>query len=156
MAVFASAIVPNMLAEKRGREQRQFYSSLRDAAVKARSQAITSGKAIIMGFDDSQNMLTLSTENDEGKAGDSIATVPLTSGISALNFELEGNNVSSPDWQLRFYSDGNSDKGGIEVGTTDNSKSLVVGDDGLAKLSDGPIPDTSNDKWPAGDYEHRQ
>ncbi len=150
--------VPNLEAEKKGRDERVFYGRLLDAPSTARQDAIDSGKTVTMAFDDSQNAVTLTEAADDGTDGDTpFVTVPLPKTLHASSFQLSGNDSSSAEWKLHFYPDGKSDGGGIEIGSTGgDSKSLSVAASGLATIATGPIPDTSQDQWQAGDYEHRQ
>ncbi len=83
-------------------------------------------------------------------------TLPLAPGVAFGNFQLSGQASDASGWKLNFYPDGSCDGGAVELSERGVVRSLVVNSKGGASLTDGNIPDTSLDKWPAGNYVQRQ
>ena len=99
------------------------------------------------------NIGTQSLDNSNDKT---VKTLPLTAGVQFGNFQLAGTSSDSGSWKLHFYADGTTDGGGLELVDRGITKSVVVNTKGGASLTDGTLPDTSQDRWVAGDYVHRQ
>ncbi len=99
------------------------------------------------------NVGTNSLDHSNDKA---LKSLPLAPGIQFGNFQLVGQSSDSGSWKLHFYADGSCDGGGVELTESKSTKSLVVNSRGGSQVVDGSIPDTSQDRWTAGDYVHRQ
>ena len=99
------------------------------------------------------NIGTSSLDHSNDKT---LKTVPLIAGLQFGNLQLAGSSSDSGSWKLHFYADGSSDGGGIEISDRSQSKSIVINTHGGVQQTDGTLPDTSQDRWTAGDYVHRQ
>jgi hypothetical protein len=85
-----------------------------------------------------------------------LKTLPLSNGLQFGNFQLAGTSADTGSWKLHFYADGTSEGGGLEISDRTQTKSIVVNTHGGVQQTDGTLPDTSQDRWAAGDYVHRQ
>lgn len=70
-------------------------------------------------------------------------------------FRTEDQDVSSGEWTIRFYPDGRSDGGGLQVSDGGKLTSLSVDREGVVRLLNDRLPRNDEDRWPAGDYERR-
>lgn len=117
----------------------------------------SSGTAVINGRVQSTRTTTNIGTNAADHANDTtVKSVPLIAGIQFGNFQLAGSSSDSGNWKLHFYADGTSDGGGFELVDRRETRSVVINTRGGCQLTDGTLPDTSQDRWAAGDYVHRQ
>ena len=84
------------------------------------------------------------------------ATLPVAPGVQFGNYQLSGNASDSTSWKMAFYPDGSCDSGAVELNDKGIVRTLVVNRKGGAKIVEGSIPDSSQDKWSAGNYVQRQ
>lgn len=153
--VAAALMAPNIISMGEGIEARNFLASLPQLASQARETAVNSSTTTKLTYDDAQKAIVLSTEKD-GEDDTTIKTAPLPKGIEIQDFQLKGDTSNAGDWELRFYSDGQCDSGGLEADNNRRPWSLIVDKYGIAKLQEGTLPSESQTRWSAGDYEHRQ
>jgi len=99
------------------------------------------------------NIGTATTDESNDKT---LRTLPMPVGLQFGNFQLGGSSSDAGAWRLHFFADGTCDGGGVEINDRGYVKSLVVNNHGGSQIVDGTIPDTSQDRWQAGDYVHRQ
>ncbi len=85
-----------------------------------------------------------------------VRTITMPTGMAFGAFQLNGATSDSGSWKVRFFSDGTSDGGAVELNIAGSTKSLVISDRGRVSLEDGNIPDMSNETWPAGTFVQRQ
>ncbi len=117
----------------------------------------TSDTLVINGHVQSARTKTnIGTQSLDHSNDKTVKTLPLTAGVQFGNFQLAGTSSDSGSWKLHFYADGTTDGGGLELVDRGITKSVVVNTKGGASLTDGTLPDTSQDRWVAGDYVHRQ
>jgi prepilin-type N-terminal cleavage/methylation domain-containing protein len=155
LVLFAVAVAPNVLNQQRSGETRAFYSAARRIVSTARETAISTKSPVFLTFDDSQRRLVLSQDDAQTEQKSEIEHVSLPDGINAGAFRVGGVDSNSSDWSIGFYPDGTADAGGLELELGDGQRSLMIAANGSATLSDGEMPDTTADRWPAGSYEQR-
>jgi len=83
-------------------------------------------------------------------------TETLPTNVTTGGFQVAGKDVAESDFQLRFYSDGTCDSGGIALTIGTDSESLNIDNFGRVTLINGPLPDPNSLKWEAGSFEPRQ
>lgn len=83
-------------------------------------------------------------------------TVAVPTSMQLTDFQLAGNTVSQPDFQLHFYRDGTCDGGGIGFTLAKATQSITIDAFGRSKLVDGALPDPTTQLWQAGQFEPRQ
>jgi len=153
--VTAALVAPNIDSMKAGIEARNFLASLPQIATQAREDAISRSATTKLTYDDSQRAIIESQEKD-GEDDTTLHSYSLPKGMEINDFQLNGQSSNAGDWELRFYSDGQSDSGGIEADDRRRPWSLSIDKYGIAKLQEGTLPSESQTRWSAGDYEHRQ
>lgn len=155
LLLLAALAAPNFLQMEEGQRARSSVAALSRLAIQARETAIVHQTTTKLTYDDAGGQIVLKEERqDEDDA--TVASVNLAGGVQARDFRLNGNSSSAGDWELRFYADGKSDEGGVSVDDAGRIWSLTVDKYGIAKLQEGDLPDESQTRWQAGDYEHRQ
>ena len=182
LVVIAALVLPNISANQRTERAQAYLSGLRDAAVQARDHAVTSGRTVVMSYDEGQKEISLAEEaegtsfsmapktSSDRATLDSARTAPdnttstgetvikhltLPDGLTVNGFKLDGKDSTSAEWQLHFYADGGTDSGGLEIDDNGATYSLVVSNKGIARLIRDKFPEASTEKWEAGEYEKR-
>lgn len=157
IVLLVAAVAPNLVAMKRSQVEREFPIALRRIAVEARERAIASGTPLALTFGDQLQVLNLVEPSADGTNDLQLRQLVLTPEIQTGRLEIAGSESNSADWVLRFYPDGTSDGGGVEFTRGGNQTFALVVDaaTGSSRLVDGPLPDTLNQRWQAGEIEHR-
>jgi len=154
LMVTAALVFPNLTSMREGIEARNFLASLPQIASEARETAITKSATTKLTYDDSQKAILISQEKD-GEDDKTLKTISLPKGMAIQDFQLNGDTSNAGEWELRFFSDGQSDTGGIEADDNRRAWSLIIDKYGIGKLQEGALPSESQSRWAAGDYEHR-
>lgn len=156
LMLFASVVVPNLSAQKAGRERRAFLESARRIALDARSEAIERGATVTLRYEEGQKEMKLEREAaEQNEEAEEIRTVALPEDFSLQNFRVGKESVTAGDWQVRFFADGTSDGGAVELDENGDIQSLIVDKRGNATLESGSLPEETDERWPVGDYERR-
>lgn len=151
----AAMISPRVSAMKEGRVVREFKTSIRDLASRARSRAIDSGDLVYLSYDKTSNRLSAVERNSEGTERP-LQQLTSPTRIKPLKFTADKNASQGDNWQVPFFADGTSLGGGIEFEEGDRHFSFVVNPaDGQSRIVEGPMPDLSLDRWPGGTYAKR-
>ncbi len=169
LLIMAALIEPNYARIKEGQNQRAFVSALASEVKRAKVTAISTGRTTTLQYDQGQQQITLnqpSTDTSDpnqfvpltelqNQQTQPIHTVQVPSTVTLGDFKLGQNNTDASDWKINFYLDGRCDAGGVRVDINGASHSLVIDENGNASYVDGPLPDTSNDVWQAGQIVFR-
>ena len=152
LSVLASLVVPNLVRAQEGQQKRDFEASLYRLASYAREKAIQEHKTISLSMSDRSFVV-----NDVTDGGDEneLRTLAMPEGVDTGSFAAEGEDSTSGDWKLRFYSDGSSDGGGVELNNDGRIRSLEIKPNGSMKLVEGSLEENDNEKWMAGEIEKR-
>ena len=97
----------------------------------------------------------IGTESPDASQDKTIKKLTMTSGLQFGNYQLAGTTSDPSSWKLHFYADGTSDGGAVEVLDKGKTQTLVVNVHSGIKMIDGTLPDTTNEKWQAGNYVQR-
>lgn len=151
IALLAAAVAPNLVSLKTGRELRQFRSDLRQLAAQTRESAISTGKELDLSF--GSNRFSVQPADTESTVVPRTLAVPDV--VTTNRFELAGADSSEGEWTLRFYPDGTTDGGGVELREGQNAFALQIKKSGEVLVVDGNLPDTTAEKWQAGEHEQR-
>jgi len=74
-------------------------------------------------------------------------------GINAFRFVADKNASDSDNWTVPFFTDGTSSGGGAEFTSGDEHFTFLINpNDAIGRVITGPIPDLSQEQWPAGTY----
>ena len=155
VALLASAVAPNLSAMKRSRIEREFPIAALRLALTARETAISDGQSCALMFGDQLRVLQMVRADLESGTDTALAEVSLSPEVETGRLDLAGRESNSSDWRLTFYPDGTCDGGGVEFRRGDRSFALVIDPaSGAARIVDGQLPDSSGDRWQAGEIEH--
>ncbi len=153
LMLFAAMVVPNLATQKASRERSEFYQALNRIAGNAREMAVADGRTTRLSLESGGRTLSIFQEDAEGEEIER-QVVDVPEDIQTTSVQADGSDGGS-EWSVKFYPDGTSDGGGIELSDAGRVRSLDVATDGRIQLIEGPLPEKSEDKWPAGDYEKR-
>jgi type II secretory pathway pseudopilin PulG len=152
LAAIASLTVPNLVRAREAREKRDFEANLYRLASYARETAIQDRKTLSLGISDRAFAVY---EETEGEEETELRSLTMPEGVETGSMAAEGEDATSSDWRLRFYADGTSDGGGVELNNDGRVRSLQIKPDGTMSLIEGSLEETGNEKWTAGEIEKR-
>jgi prepilin-type N-terminal cleavage/methylation domain-containing protein len=155
LVLLVAAVMPNLTSEKRSREARQFFAHARNLVQETRSRSMGDDQTRVLRFDESGNRLVVDRLDLE--TGDSVEerALELPEGVEGSAYLIEEETSNAAEWQVAFYADGKSSKGGITLTNNGRPISIVIDEGGTVRQVDGELPDTSQDIWDAGGYEQR-
>ncbi len=151
LTVIASMIVPNLVRAQEGQAKRDFEANLFRFASYAREKAIQEHKTISLGLSDRSFVVYEGLDGDE----EQVRSLAMPEGVDTGSFAAEGEDATSSDWRLRFYADGSSDGGGVELNNDGRIRSLQIKPNGSMTLIEGSLEETGTQKWTAGEIEKR-
>ncbi len=151
LTVLASLVIPNLVRAKEGQEKRDFEASLYRLASYARERAIQERKTIALALSDRSFVVNEEREGQEIE----LRRLTMPEGVDTGSFAAEGEDSTSNDWRLRFYADGSSDGGGVELNNDGRIRSLQIGTNGTLTVVEGNLEDNGTKKWTAGEIEKR-
>ncbi|MBI3721278.1 MAG: prepilin-type N-terminal cleavage/methylation domain-containing protein [Fimbriimonas ginsengisoli] len=153
IALFASAVLPNLVSDERSRQERAFIVALRRLPAAARMRSITD--AVPVRLRTSGTSLTLTEDSTESAQPDPFRTVDAPETVTLAKFLLNDSGVEPADWEVRFYPDGSSDAGSVDLALPGGVEAaLNIRSNGLATL-DEAVAQSSDETWEAGSYEQR-
>ena len=152
VALFASLIVPNLVGSRETQRERAFVSALKRLALDARTRAISDNQTLHLTL--SGDRFSVSQDGDAKQRGAEILGLDLLASARVSRCQLNGQDASTADWDLRFYPDGTADQGGIEIEVGQNVYVLNVTAKGQGTVDD-QLTDQSTVQWQAGTYETR-
>ena len=159
VTILAATAMPGLLAARRSRETRMFFSDLRDLGVRARNESLLRRETFVIAYDESATRFSLEPEEEEEKnspeEGGRSTSVDVPDGIEISAFRADGNDTTSGEWQMRFSPDGRSDGGGVQIEDAGIIRSWVVDTNGRERMLEGELPDPATDRWEAGENEQR-
>lgn len=155
LAIFAAAIMPNLLSDRKSREAREFFSKARNLMLEARSRSIGDGTARSVKIDESGGRLIV--ERTDAESGEAVEDRALTmpEGVTGNAYRVEKTESNSAEWTIRFFADGRARGGAISFDSNGRIYSLIVDDSGLVRRLDGDLPPVEDESWDAGGYEQR-
>lgn len=157
LLVFIAALVyPNLARLRDAQEKRDFVSGLATFARQAREEAITGGQSVRLRLGDGENALEIVTTDLTSGDERTIRTRRFPDGFGTGQTRIEDALAPGSEWQLTFYPDGSSERGGIEITEGRRVFALVLDNEiGQPRLMEGNLPDLSQDRWAAGEIERR-
>lgn len=155
LAIFAAAIMPNLLAERSSRDARQFFSKARNLMLQARSRAIGDAQTRTIRIDESAGRLIV--ERTDVETGEAVEdrTLELPEGVTGSAYQIQAVESNAAEWSVPFYADGKAQPSGISFESNGRVISIAIDSRGGIQVIDGDLPDTSEDSWDAGGYEQR-
>lgn len=152
VALFASFVLPNLVASRNSQRERSFVSGLKRLVADARERAISDNQTLHLGIDG--NRLSVTKDGDAKGKGDEVVGLDLIDSATTGRFQTNGQDMSSTDWDLRFYPDGTSDQGGVEIDVSQDVYALNVTAKAIGTVDD-QLTDPTTLQWQAGTYETR-
>jgi prepilin-type N-terminal cleavage/methylation domain-containing protein len=163
LLILAALTVPNVVKMQETSVHEQFFGDMWRLAGTARQMGISEHKTMILTLDESGRQFRIleqadqTAANTDGTQADDTErkTLAIPEGIETGNSQAGSSSSTSNDWEIRFYPDGSSDGGGLEVTDNGRVRSLLIKPTGQISILDGELPTQDTDSWPAGDFEHR-
>jgi type II secretory pathway pseudopilin PulG len=157
LMLLAALLLPNLLARQATREVTAFFVGLPDLAVFARERAQATDRTVTVIYNEAQGVFSVLDETDPESDEEipSLRDLPVPNALTVTDFLTEDQPATADEWELRFYPDGRSDGGAVEVDDNGRLRSLEVSPTGAIRLIEGSLPTIDQRRWPAGDYEQR-
>jgi type II secretory pathway pseudopilin PulG len=177
LALLATAVMPNLVAQRRSQALRSTAAAVLRLPTEARSQAAALKAPVALRLDGNDLVLeradpdptpgmgngaatsltvgTLGT-GAQGGAGDVLKRVPLGGEVQVESAQAAGDSVDPGAWRWEVYPDGSSDAAGLVLQFGAERRTLYLPADGPARWVEGDqVPDATQDRWPAGEVEQR-
>lgn len=151
IAALSAIAAPSIASVVKSTRIRNYLSAVEKIVIDATQLAQSSGRTVTLTSDeDGSFQLT----QDLGNLAEPTvqATVQATPGLAPGRFTSGSEEKNAGDWSTRFFSDGTSDKGGVEFSGGGDSWYLSIDNRGHGTLQKGELPEMQEDSWPAGDY----
>lgn len=161
LALFAAVIVPNLLARRTSRAAAAFFVRLPDLVEEARETAQRQSVTVELQYDSNKRSFTLSTEpaattsQTKNEAPTIVREAAVPEGIEPQTFRGADQVQSSGDWVVKFFADGKSDGGGVELLDHGKAHALLIESNGTCQMLLGNLPQSDQTSWPAGEHEQR-
>lgn len=153
LLIFAVMIVPRFAAIRQSRSVRDTEAAIARLPLEARNEARRSQVPVTMQVQDGALVLT---RTPVGGDAQEFKRVNLGDGFRVEQANLNTQPSDTSSWQWVVYPDGSSDSGGLQFTEGSSTRSLVLSSDGKIQWTQDVLPDSSQDKWQAGDLETTQ
>ena len=145
-------VVPNLVAASRGDDERKIQAEIIRLPAEARNEAVKSGLTTTLEV--SGNTLMLQETQTDGTVSQ-VKQVDFSGQFTIAAAQLNGQSATTSTWQWSAYPDGTTDSGGLEFDQGSIQKSLLLTAGGTTRWIEGPLPDPTEDQWPAGQLLQR-
>jgi Tfp pilus assembly protein FimT len=149
----AAVVMPGVVAIQHSRDLKDIEASIARLPSEARNDAIRTQNPVQMKIEGS-TLVIQQTDADSGQPK-TLKQVDLGDNLRVADVQENGQTVDTGSWQWTAYPDGASDSGGIQFDEGHSSKSLNMPTNGEAEWISGPLPDQSEQQWPAGQLAQR-
>ena len=156
VALFATMVVPNLAHWRAGIPYREFPGKLMQLVAKTRQDAIQNRDARAIGFDESTGEFRVFWTDPQTSQEQEGQRLALPEGLEINRLVADDTDTAPAAWRVTFYADGTADKAGIELRNQDESLSVAVSELGSAQLLKTSLPESAEERWPAGENETRQ
>ncbi len=151
-ALFSALVVPRLYSLRRGDDVRKFTIELPGAIRTIRANAISRSESLVLAYDSQSNELQV--QSVDGQEVGSSVSIP--ADVEVTGARIGKSDAAGSDWELRFYSDGTCDGGGINFSFDGKAQSLqLYAQTGAGRWVDGELPELGTDEWQAGELEQR-
>ncbi len=160
LALVATGVMLKLSASSRGDEDRAFRAGLVRLATQARQNAISSGQTVSLSYDDNARRFEVrsaAAQTNTSAQSAALTSVDLPVGVYSRGFQVAGSDVSGGDWQIRFYTDGTCDAGAIDFSNPSGDEFTLTFEakTGSSRITVSGDAATTDERWPAGEMEHR-
>lgn len=156
VALFATLVMPAIAHWRAGDEYRAFPSKLINLIGSAKEDAVSQKQPRSVGYDESTGEFRVFWTDPETSQEQEGQRLGLPAGIELGRLVLNSIDTTPQDWRLTFYPDGTADKAGIELRDQDDYLTVIVDPTGPARLSRQALPESTEERWSAGENEIRQ
>lgn len=154
LATIAAIMVPNVASSIKANTKRTYLASVNRLPTKAKELAIRSGTVVSLVIDEDGGFQLEQTPVNEQEP--TVLEIIGPIGIITPDRFIIGTSESSAsEWESRFFPDGTSERAGIEFDESGNKWHLVIDNQGNGKIASGELPQTQEDRWPAGENVQR-
>ncbi len=152
IALLALVVVPNFTAIRRSRAYFDLEASIIRTPTDAYNEARNSKRPVQIRFDGTSLVIERVIVDSDPEE---VKRIELTSDIQVESVQLGSSSSDLSSWKWTVYPDGSADSAGVSFITGSSHKSLVLHKDGKSQWMDGDLPDSSDDKWQAGEIQKR-
>lgn len=147
LVIIAATIVPNLVAVTRSRSLKDLEGNVARLPAEARNEAVKSQTPVRLRV--SGTTLVMERVPATGEPAQ-VKMVDLGDSLTVDAAQQNGKTTDAGSWVWMVYPDGSADSGGVEFTEGQAQKSLVLSANGGVQWIDGPLPDSAQDTWPAG------
>lgn len=156
LGLVTALAAPRIASLLEGQASRDFREALMRMGAEARLMAIENSQTVNVRYDGESRQFVFETIDAETQEATEQKTVEVPEWIEVPNFTLDGAFAGESDWVLEFYPDGSGLDAGIEVEDGAYLYHVVIeGRDGSATRADGPLEESGEQEWQAGELEQR-
>jgi prepilin-type N-terminal cleavage/methylation domain-containing protein len=155
LAMFAAMVVPRMTAMRESQRQRAFLEGMRRIAVEAREAAVAERTPTALTFDENAGRFEVVRVGESDERERALRSLTLVRDAQVTELRVESRTLTGAEWQLRFFPDGRSEGGGLEIELGNRPIAIHVAPSGVVRWIEGRLPPADQERWPAGDLEHR-
>ncbi len=150
LALLAAFLTPNLGRSLVANQRRNYRAGLLRMVADARRQAAQTGTAITMGVSDDGafQLSAVNADNEENV----LSTLAPIDGVEASGLYLKDGTEAGNDWLVKFYPDGTSDGGAIDISENgDEIRYQIQPATGLVAIVSTDT-EFQEDRWPAGEF----
>lgn len=154
IGILAGAVTPNLMAWRRGADERAALLAVERLTIRARDEAATSGRTTEVVYDAAERTFTATLNppsEEENGEGESLGTVRLPESLEPESFRQSGADRSAADWKEIFRPDGTAETSSVRLGV----RSFVVDARARITVSEDEPEIEGDEEWEAGDFERR-
>lgn len=150
LCVVVAMISPSLVSMKATSERKSTISGVRRLAATARERAVSTGTATQVIYVEGTKRFEIQDLADDGTATSALF-VELLDRVEPQRLQIQGKDVATDDFKMTFSPDGHSSGGGIDF----KDFSILVDTNGTSQFMTGPLPETNDQVWQAGNLEQR-
>jgi len=147
LLVIAGAIIPNWFRVVQSRTLKDLEGKIARLPAETRNEAVKTQTPARIRL--SGTLLVMEQAPKDG-APVRVKTIDLGTDLQVGSMQINGKPTDSGSWLWTAYPDGSADSGGVQFTEGKVQKALVLSATGDAQWLSGPLPDQSQDQWPAG------
>jgi len=152
VALFATLLLPRASVFQDSVKAQALLVDMRRTVDDAGNRAVSLRQPVVIRV--STTEVTLATSDDEGTEN-VFKRTPLGNGTSVTASQVNGTDVSSDEWLMKVFPDGQCSAASLEVHTPTGDLTLMRDVDGKPVWKKGKLADQPQDRWEAGTIEQR-
>ncbi|MCC6445836.1 MAG: hypothetical protein IT210_20575 [Armatimonadetes bacterium] len=154
LVMMAALVMPNLVSLRRSRSVQDMKAAILRLPAEARNEARKSREAVRLRVE--EDALVMERVPAEGDPVE-VRRVRLEEGFLIENARIGQETLEPDSWEWQVYPDGSAEAGGLEFSESEGEEntSLLLSEEGKAQWISGELPETLEDRWPAGEIEQR-